>query len=284
MALNFGILFGVLAMLSWGVSDFLAKKIIEKIGPYKTLLYALLFALIPFIFFFLFGLFPKVSPLSMNIVILFLLGGFVNFTGYLFFYKGLEVEKVSILSPIVACNPLVVIFLSMLFLKEFLSLNQGVGIALAILGLILTTLPAKLKKINHRGVILGLLTMISWGIMLFLLGYLVKATHWLLAALIFKSLTWVYSPLILKLKGVSFKIKETHLLYLLILVGILDVSGTLSYNLGASTELISVVGPIAALYPAVTLILARIFIKENLLLIQKLGIVSILIGLLLLSL
>ena len=70
---------------------------------------------------------------------------------------------------------------------------------------------------------------------------------------------------------------------MLILIGILDMAGVVFYAFGASTELISIVGPISALYPAVTLILARLFIKEKLILIQKIGIISILFGLFLIS-
>ena len=199
MALTTGIIFGILSMLGWGFSDFFVKTIVDKIGAYKTFIYSFIIGTIPLILYFIF--FPKFSSLPFIIIMLFIFGSLFNFMGYLFFYKGLEVEKVSILSPIVACSPIIVIILGILVLKEFLSLNQGIGISFAIAGLILTSVKKKGLKIkSKKGVLFGMATMLTWGIAIFSLGYLAKGTNWLLAALLFRILTWLYGFIFFKLK------------------------------------------------------------------------------------
>lgn len=69
-----------------------------------------------------------------------------------------------------------------------------------------------------------------------------------------------------------------------ILVGVLDTIAYLSYSSSITMEFGAIVAPIAATSPAISIILAKIFFKEKLEIIQKIGIVFVLAGLVLLSL
>ncbi len=284
MVLSTGIIFGILTMFSWGISDFLAKNLVEKIGAFRAFIYSYIIGVIPLVIWSFF--YPQDIALTKVFVIVLLLGAFLNFLGYLFLYKGLSIEKVSVLSPIVACNPVIIILLSFIFLNEILNLSQGAGIALLVIGLILTTIQStKFKIHNKKGVLYGFLTMLSWGIAIFILGFLVKESSWLFPVLMFRALTWFYGFVFFNLREVPLKIpKKTAIITLIVFVGLLDMLGTIFYGLGSSKDLISVVGPIAALYPAVTLVLARLFIKERLIPVQKIGVIIILAGLVIISL
>ena len=57
----------------------------------------------------------------------------------------------------------------------------------------------------------------------------------------------------------------------------------LFFSIGISVSLVSLVAVISSLYPLIVVILARIFLKEKLFSIQKIGIVAILLGLVLIS-
>jgi uncharacterized membrane protein len=70
----------------------------------------------------------------------------------------------------------------------------------------------------------------------------------------------------------------------IVLIGALEVAAFLSYGLGITSDFTAIVAPIGAAFPVVTIILARIFFKEELELNQKLGVVSVMIGIVLLSL
>ena len=60
--------------------------------------------------------------------------------------------------------------------------------------------------------------------------------------------------------------------------------GFTTFNLSLNTQFVSIVGPIAATAPAVTIVLAYFFLKERVVSNQKLGIIAILAGLILISL
>lgn len=284
MALSIGIIFGLLAMLSLGISDFLAKGLVERIGAFRTFLYQYLFGTLVALVFFL--IYPVDLSLSTLLIVVLVLGGLLNALGYVFFYKGMAIEKLSILSPIVACNPIVVILLSFVILREVLSLNQGLGVVLLVVGLILVSIhTTKFKITDKSGVFYGFLTMLSWGIALFVLGYLIKESYWFPAVVMFRIMTWFTGFIIFNFRNVPLDFpKKGGTILLILIVGLLDVMGVLSFGFGVSKGLVSVVGPISALYPAVTLVLARVFIKEKLLSVQKIGVLVILIGLVVVSL
>ena len=62
MGISLGIIFGIIAMISWGIADFLIAKIVRKVNVFKTLVWSqstgLIFFIIIFSFFFKF---PSIS-------------------------------------------------------------------------------------------------------------------------------------------------------------------------------------------------------------------------------
>ena len=68
-----------------------------------------------------------------------------------------------------------------------------------------------------------------------------------------------------------------------ILIGILESVGFMAFGAGISLEYTSIIAPITSVTPAITIILARVFLKEILELNQKIGVIAVLIGLVLLS-
>jgi drug/metabolite transporter (DMT)-like permease len=75
------------------------------------------------------------------------------------------------------------------------------------------------------------------------------------------------------------------MIFLLIAVsGLLDFFAYLSFNMSLSTQFVSVASAIVATAPAITIALAYVFLKERIVDNQKLGIIAILVGLVLISL
>jgi drug/metabolite transporter (DMT)-like permease len=91
MTFTIGILLGIFAMFSWGIADFFVKNAVDKIGAHRTFIYSYLFGIIPLlIYFFLYPTYPLFTKL---LIFIFLFGTLFNFLGYLFFYRGLEIEN-----------------------------------------------------------------------------------------------------------------------------------------------------------------------------------------------
>lgn len=85
MTIEIGILLAITSMLSWGISDFLSKKAIDRIGYVKSLLINQLVALGPiFVYAILFSNIPKMST---ELTLLIIATSFLSIVGALFSLK-----------------------------------------------------------------------------------------------------------------------------------------------------------------------------------------------------
>ncbi|MFH1126908.1 MAG: DMT family transporter [archaeon] len=286
MDISTGILFGIIAMISWGAADIFAAKASRTAGVFRTVFWsqaisAIIYLLVyPFMF--------KAPSISETTIILILITGLLSVVSYLAFYKGLEVGKVSIISPVVACWAAVTVILSLIFLNESLAYHQAIGVFFAILGAILSSFRLRdILKLKARkfetGIRYALFTMLGTAIIFILMDIIVAELGWFLpmflirAAAVFYLLAYAFTVK----KDISFPKNSASFLAI---IGILEVIGFLAYGIGITKEYTAIVAPVAASFPMVTIILARIFLKETLELNQKIGVVSVVCGLILLSL
>lgn len=121
-----------------GVSDFLAKFVINRnsVGDY-FFWYSL--AMLPGMILVWFldkkgRVWPKV-PLQIWLTVL--LGGLLLELGNVFFFTAFSKGPVSLISPIVSSYQAITVVLALVFLKEKLRKTQALGVALAVLGIIL---------------------------------------------------------------------------------------------------------------------------------------------------
>jgi drug/metabolite transporter (DMT)-like permease len=285
MAITAGILFGIIAMFCWGISDFFAAKSVRKNSVIKTLVWSQVIGtailIISFLFFF------RLPMLSLTSLILILIGAFLNTIALLGFYKGLQIGTISVISPISAAYSAITVVLCIVFLNEKLNAQQSIGIILAILGTILVSFKFKdLIRLNLKnisvGVKYGLVAMLGWGIFYVFMKPLVVELGWFLPILLTKmvGLFYLLSYTSIAKKDISFP-KNAALL--IIGVGIVETMGFLFVGKGMISEKAAIVALVSSVYPIITIFLARVFFKEMLGLNQKIGVAAVLMGLVLLS-
>lgn len=285
MDIPLGIIFGIIAMIGWGTADFFVAKAVRKTNVFKTFVWSQIIGLI--LFFLIFSVFFKFPILSLATIGIILIAGFLGTISYLAFYKGLQVGKVSVISPIAACWAVVTVILSLIFLNETLTVLQAIGVSLAILGAVLASfrlhdlLKLKLRKLA-TGLEYAIIALLAWGVYFVFIDVLVTELSWFLPMLFIKTVAVFYLLIYsgATKKNISF---PKNVKFFIILIGILEVIAFLSYGIGVASEYTAIVAPIGAAFPMVTIILARIFFKETLDVNQKIGIVSVLTGLVLLS-
>ena len=166
---------------------------------------------------------------------------------------------------------------------------QIIGIIAVFVGIFFaSTNFAELKKSIRQGRSSGvtdaLISMIAWGITYTLLRPMSVAFGPIIALLFLRivAITILFSWTGITKTKIS---SPTRLIFLFIaLAGLLDLLGFVAFNTSISTEFVSIVGPIAATAPAVTVVLAYFFLKEKVVNNQKIGIIAILMGLALISL
>lgn len=175
-----GILNGLLTMLFWGVAIFLAAIVSRRIGNILTLFWMQLFGFAVGLVYFLFNPQLLSIPTLLNLIPMLVAIALLQAIAYLAFYKGLEKGQVSLVSPIGASWSLVTAVLSAVFFREVLKINQILAIFAIIFGIIIISFDFKsvfgLKNFKLLiGVKEGIISVLGWGISLFLLIPISKA-------------------------------------------------------------------------------------------------------------
>ena len=287
MILEIGILFAIATMLSWGVADFFAKKAIDKMGYRASLVISHSVTLVPIFIFAI--LFFRVPSFTADLVFIILVTGVLFFIGYIFLYRGFQKGNLSVVSPISASWAIITTLLAVFLFKEQLTPLQIIGIAVVFVGIFLASanlaeLKKSIKHGRHNGVMDGVLSMIAWGITYALIKPIVAAAGPIMALLLVRAVaisalfSWV------GLTKTKISLPARLIFLFLIIAGLLDFLGFMTFNFSITTEFVSIVSPIAATYPAVTVMLAYIFLKERVTTNQKIGIAAILTGIALVSL
>jgi len=288
MALDVGIILAVAAMVSWGVADFLAKVAIDRVGYKISILLNQAVAFIPVVI--VAVLFFKMPDISPTLAVEVVLAGVTGVLGYIFLYRGFGKGNVSVVAPITSTWCVITVLLAAFLFAEKLSLLQIVGVITALVGVFFaSTNLAELKKSVKiggwtAGASDGVITMVAWGVSYALLKPITAAVGAVMALFLLKVLT---IATILSFTGITrtkVSLPKKWIFVLLAAAGVLDFFAFLAFNFSLNTQYVSVASAIVATAPAITIALAYIFLREKIVTNQKLGIIAILFGLVLVSL
>jgi drug/metabolite transporter (DMT)-like permease len=287
MAIEIGVLFAVATMLSWGAADYFAKKAIDKVGSVVALLLNQAIAIGPIVAFAL--LTAPMPALSVNLVLLVLITGVLSLLGYFYLYKGLSKGNLSVVSPISASWFVITALLAAILFTEILTPLHTAGILVVFAGVFLasTNLSEFRRSVGlgrSNGVLEALISMVTWGFAFALVKPIVDAAGPVMALLMTRIVAGGSLLLWTKAAKTQLSLPAKSVLMFLVAAGLLDAFGFAAYNIGVATQYVSVVSPIAAAYPAVSILLARFLLKEHLATTQKIGVVAILTGLALVAL
>lgn len=127
--------FAVLAFLLWGFWGFFPKLASRYMGARSLVIYealGILLVALPILLFM--GFRVEYHPVG---TVFGLLVGVTAALGSLFFFLALRKGLVSVVAPFTALYPLVTVLLAVFILKEPLTMQQGVGIFLALVSVLL---------------------------------------------------------------------------------------------------------------------------------------------------
>ena len=275
-------------MFSWGVGDFFLAKLSKKNSPYLVNFWFEIFQTIFFGIAYFVLFFPSGFPL--DYLWLLIVMPILSVIAFVCFLKGFEVGKVSLIAPITSAYGILTMILSLIFLGETLRPLQYVGIALSTLGLLLTAMNiSELRSLRLRSEVAGLkfaiIAFVCWGINFTLFSVAVRVSNWVTPF-------FFYTPIIVLLswmfwmknkeKGSSLSAPLPLLAGIALIVVIIQAAFMLySYSLSAFPS--ALLAPISAAYPGLTILLAHVFMKDKISLVQYFGIFFILCGLIIAS-
>lgn len=132
---------GALAALSIGTADFITKFSTNEIGAYTNIFYLAIISLLLTIPLYLIDVNGRSLPkFSLKKFFPTTLGNIILWTGSLLFFLAFDYGDVSLITPVSATYPAIMVLLAMIFLKEKLFRNQVVGVILAITGVLFVSL------------------------------------------------------------------------------------------------------------------------------------------------
>jgi len=270
----------LIACLGWGTSGFLAGTK-SRVMPVLTLL---VFSSLAGLGMFLISVGVRGVSLPRDPNLLYAVsGGAAGIGGLYCFYHGLAVGAISIVVPVSALCVMLPV-LTGLIRGEVLHPIQGLGMVAAVGGGVLVSLekntPAQ-KKHLAAGIVPAFGAALGFGAFYVVMD-LAGSVDPLWAAMVSRSSFFLFLLPAVLYKRPSLKVKAIHL-PAVFAIGILDGTAAFSYTAATTKGMLSLVSVVSSLYPAVSVILAALILKERLRSSQFLGVVLTILGIALIS-
>ena len=276
------VLLGILSAFSFGIGDFLARFSSQEVGFKNSLFWMLIVGAIFYIILFsIFG--GGLKPNSIGLSNSFLSGILIMF-GLLCLYRGLQMGPVSIVAPIAAINPLFV-FLIRYALGSEPTLLQWMATIVVISGAILVSVSADShqeslglnKQQIKESVVISFIASVTLALGLI---FSQEATNTLepLETVIyirFFSLLGIASILLFSKSKIFITKKAIPILFF---QGILETTGYFCLVSAYAFDKVSIAVVISSGFGLVTVVLARLILKEKISKIQGSGIFLTFLG------
>jgi drug/metabolite transporter (DMT)-like permease len=284
-------LYAIVAAVGWGTADYFAALSARKVGVFRAALltqaFGVVLVLIPsYQSLPLIPQYPQASLAAFGL-------GLLNTIVVLSLYKSFEVGKLSLVSPITSCFPALSTLLAVLLLGEIVTQLRALGILLTLGGIVFVTTksaagdrissPTNRKPVLGKGTEYALVAFVALGVLYFALKVVVADLGSIIPVLLMRF--GMGSALVILLVAGKPRLNWTKrysglpsLLGLILIVAISDLVAGVSYNLGVQEGDVSVVSTISGCYSIVTILLAGMFLRERLKLVQWAGVLTIIAG------
>jgi transporter family protein len=276
------ILSGIAGMFGWGIYDFLGGVYAKQIGPFKSFFWSQLAGLI----FALLLIFTFTINFNVPILVIILLpiAAIVYSAGYLFFFKGFEIGNVSIVAATMNLWAVFTMLFAFIFMGQRLSALQCLGVFMIISGVTLASLNwSDIKNQSFQ---------LSSGVKETVSGAFFFGVFWNISEVISEKIGWLLTTLFVKFGIIlflllfSFLIKReldltkatTKTKCMVVLMGVIEAGAVAIVNYGLTIGDAILITPIASALSIVTIILAIIFLKDNVTKLQGLGIITAITG------
>lgn len=263
--MNPGIILGLIAAISWGVSAILIKLGVKDKGAITANLIRLyIVALLYSAIFFINGNFNEIFALSKTQLFVAFISAQLGFViGDYFYFNALKIAGVSRTVPATSSYPLWAILWASLFLGRSISLKVVFGALLIFSAIVLVRKAGEEEHTCLRGIIYAVLTPISWSLAITTLDWLSsQISPFTLAGLRMISASIGISLLLPSILGEIKRVTKFEFA----VIGLAGIFGLLvgqyafvkAINLAGS----QIVTPVTAVNPVVSSTLAILVLKE----------------------
>ena len=285
-------IYGLAAALGWGLSDLWAAISGRRIGSGRTVVVAqvsaavLVTALLLIVRPDLSGI-PSVAPWLVP-------NAFLGAAAFAALYRGLQLGPIAVVSPVLATYAVVPVLLSVILLGETLGGWEVLGVVITISGAVLTSTDPRALRAGTRtkpaGLSWAIVSTLLFGVATYVMGWAAKEAGFL-PSLWFGRMTMTAVFLLAAFAlwvrkraagGVGDPIVPS-MLGLAVMVGVMELVGTIAYARGSEVGLVSIVTAASATYPLIPVLGGVMLLHERPVPTQYLGIAMVIGGLLLLG-
>lgn len=285
-------IYGLAAAIGWGLSDLWAAISGRRIGSGRTVVVAqvtvavVISVLVLIVRPDLSGI-PGVAPWLVP-------NAFLGAAAFATLYKGLQLGPIAVVSPVLASYAVVPVLLSVILLGETLGGWEVVGVLVTIAGAALTSTDPKALRAETRtkpaGLPWAIASTLLFGVATYVMGWAAKEAGFL-PSLWFGRLTmtgvFLIAAFVIWVRARSTgEVRDPvapSMLRLAVLVGVMELVGTIAYARGAEVGLVSIVTAASATYPLIPVLGGVVLLHERPVPTQYLGIAMVIGGLLLLG-
>lgn len=272
-------------MFGWGLYDFLGGVFAKQIGAFKSLFWSQAAGLVSILV--LAVVFRSSFNVPVLAVILLPIAAVLYSAGYLFFFKGFESGNVSIIAAAMNLWAVFTMAFAFIFMGQRLSAVQTLGVAMIITGAVLASLDW--RNIESQKL------QFSAGVRETLLGAFFFGVFWNVSEIISEKIGWLLTTLYVKFGIILFLfifsllVKQesrlarasTKTKYVVSIMGIIEAGAVALVNYGLTFGDAILITPIASALSVVTILLAIIFLRDKITIIQGLGIITAIVGIIL---
>jgi len=271
------ILYGILSAASWGAADFIGGLATKKANSIRVLYLAEIAGFIPFLALAIITREPIPSYVD------FLWGAcssIVGLSGLIFLYRALAEGQMTIAAPVSALLAAIIPVIFGFFTLGAPAIATLIGFGLAFLAVwLISQTDSTNWRFSISDLRLPLLSGIFFGFYFILIHKAtLNAFYWPLTSARFAG---VIALGLLALITRQPAMPPREVWWFCIINGVIDIAGNAFYILSAQSGRMDVAAVLGALYPASTVLLAWLILKEKISLTQTMGIISAFIAIVL---
>jgi drug/metabolite transporter (DMT)-like permease len=273
-----GVFLGLASAASWGAGDFSGGLASRRGDVYDVVLVSQAVGL---------GLLVGlalllVEPLPPAGDLLWAAGaGLAGGLGLLALYRGLALGRMGVVAPVAAVVSAALPALFGLWTEGLPSTLRLAGFGLALVAVWLVSRPEDGGPVRRQELTLPLLAGLGFGFFLIVVDRLSEtAVLWPLAAARLASITMLAVTVLARQRP---PLPVVRSLPLLLLVGLFDTAGNAFYALATRAGRLDVAAVLSSLYPAITVLLARSILREQVAARQWLGVAAALVAVVLIA-
>ena len=272
------VILGLSSAFSWGAGDFSGGMASKRTSAYSVVVISQFISLVLL----LLGVFlVSPEPISSQAAMLGGIGGICSAVGLVALYSGLARGPMGVVAPLTAVTAAVVPVLFSLWESGLPTITQLAGILVALVAVWTISSGDGVSRLELKDLGLPLLAGLGFGLFFIVIARASEASA--IWPLVFARCSSVIFILVVAILLGRFETVLRGSLLLIALAGVFDTAGNLLYIFATRYGRLDIAAVLSSLYPAATVFLAWIVLKEYLTRRQWFGVVLVILAVILIA-